>query len=281
MYIDVFFMVNYCLDWIILYVTKSFLKNHQNLIRICIGAFAGAVYSCIVICTSLSSKVLLLNILNVGVAGLMSAISFPVQQLRDYIRQTIQLYIVTFIAGGIMNMLYYSTQFGVWFRNCIYGEQTQGVFYTGVRFICMVILTYTILTGVSRFFFEWKRRQKNRYIVRIIHKEQTVSCYALYDTGNVLFEPVSRECVHIAEYAVLKSILESDTEILSSMVVIPYHSVGEENGVLYGIRVERMIVGECVIEKPIIAIYKGKLSAGENYGMILNCETFEKDYVNG
>jgi stage II sporulation protein GA (sporulation sigma-E factor processing peptidase) len=274
LYIDVFFMVNVCLDLMILYATRCFIKSHHHLLRIWFGAFVGGIYSVLVFCTPLHANAVLLNIANVLAAGLMSLISFPTKQSGIWIKQTIQLYIVTFIAGGIMNMLYYSTQFGVWLRMLLYGGYGTQIVFTFMKLLGIATATYVFLHGIWKFLFHWKREQQNIHRVRLIYNQKEVSCQALYDTGNALREPITGEQVHLAEYEVIKDLWDKEAHI-GSMYVIPYQSVGESHGVLYGIRVERLIIGEQILENPIIAIYKGKLSAMGSYSMILNSETFE------
>lgn len=278
LYIDVFFMVNVCLDLMILYATRCFIKSHHHLLRIWFGAFVGGIYSVLVFCTPLHANAVLLNIANVFAAGLMSLISFPTKQPGIWIKQTIQLYIVTFIAGGIMNMLYYSTQFGVWLRMLLYGGYDTQIVFTFIKFIGMATATYVFLQGIRKFLFHWKRdwkwEQQNIHRVRLLYNHKEVSCQALYDTGNALREPITGEQVHLTEYEIIKELCDKEAYI-GSIYVIPYQSVGESHGVLYGIRVESMIIGEQILKNPIIAIYKGKLSAKGSYSMILNSETFE------
>ena len=61
--------------------------------------------------------------------------------------------------------------------------------------------------------------------------------------------------------------------------MIPFHSVGEENGMMYGLRIDEMVVvvdgTPKFVPKPVIAVYHGQLSKSEKYSMILNRDTLE------
>ena len=60
--------------------------------------------------------------------------------------------------------------------------------------------------------------------------------------------------------------------------IIPFHSVGEDNGILYGIRLDEMVIEreseELHIKFPIVGIYEGELSANHKYKIILNSGVF-------
>lgn len=294
-YLDVFFAINYCLDYILLRITRAVIKDDHRKYRILIGAFAGACYSLIVITTPLIRNSPLLLGTNVLAAGIMSRISFGYINLKKTVKQTVMLYIITFAAGGIMNVLYYSTGFGVWIREVLLHKNGSYKGISLVRFVLITLLAYVMINAIWKYISKWKREEKNLYQVSICHKGREAACTALYDTGNSLREPVTGKIVHMAEQEILKEILEGDETVREKICVIPYHSVGKEHGILYGIRVEKIVIhnaGEhniedsncissdenkngIVLEQPVVAIYKGKLSAIGEYTMILNKDAFE------
>ncbi len=294
-YLDVYFAINYCLDYILLRITKAVLKDDHKMYRILIGAFAGALYSIIVITTPLIKISSLLLAANVLAAAMMSLISFGYSHIRKTVKQTVMLYIVTFVAGGTMNVLYYSTGLGTWMRDVLINNNGTYKGIPLVRFVVVTLSTYIILSAIWRYIFRWKRDERNLFPVSIYQKGRAVKCMALYDTGNSLREPVTGKIVHMVEYEILKEILEGDETAGERICVIPYHSVGTEHGIIYGIRMEKIVIhntdgncngiggsGSCdenkneiVLEQPVIAIYKGKLSAIGEYTMILNKDAFE------
>ena len=64
-----------------------------------------------------------------------------------------------------------------------------------------------------------------------------------------------------------------------NIYVIPFHSIGEEDGIMYGIRMDEMVVlvddEPKFLYNPIIGIYTGNVSKRGNYSVILNRETFD------
>ncbi|MBO6015725.1 MAG: sigma-E processing peptidase SpoIIGA, partial [Lachnospiraceae bacterium] len=102
-------------------------------------------------------------------------------------------------------------------------------------------------------------------------------CNALVDTGNSLCDPISRRPVLILERSVLKAY--EVTIRPEQYRVIPYHSLGRENGMLEG-----FVAGlVCVLDETengriqrmkrsnvVIGIYEGTLSGDGAYQMILH-----------
>ena len=114
---------------------------------------------------------------------------------------------------------------------------------------------------------------------------------AIVDTGNLLKDPITKMPVLIMEREMLKGIfpeiiLENATDIVngkeielgeysSKLRVIPYKSIGKENGLLLGIKAKNIRIVYQDIEKAhdvIIGIYTGTLSKNNKYSAIVGLE---------
>ena len=118
---------------------------------------------------------------------------------------------------------------------------------------------------------------------------------AIIDTGNFLKEPITGVPVIIVEkeslYEVIsKEILDNLKEIIngsnaeieeyvSRIRVIPFSSLGKENGILLGIKVDSLIIDfedkNRHIENIIVGIYDGKLSKNGKYEALIGLEILE------
>lgn len=130
------------------------------------------------------------------------------------------------------------------------------------------------ITGIVCFLLVYRARAKRRCIYKVTLTEngEKVELKALFDTGNLLTDPISGKPVSVME----------DTEIIRQWITkypqkykaIPYRSVGKEHGVLEGIVVDELIIQkeeEQVVKKEtIVALYKGRLSGEGAFQMILN-----------
>jgi hypothetical protein len=116
------------------------------------------------------------------------------------------------------------------------------------------------------------RGKPSIYQVILKDKGESLSFKALYDSGNLLTEPISGKPVSIIEKT--ETLIDWMTNTPEKYKVIPYKSVGNENGVLEGMVIDQLVIqldNEQVVEdNAVIALYDGKISKGGSFSMILN-----------
>jgi stage II sporulation protein GA (sporulation sigma-E factor processing peptidase) len=174
------------------------------------------------------------------------------------------------IAGGMLTLLLLTIGFG--------GVLEALLELLPLPFWCVAVLAVFCLQGIEGY----RRRQaleRQHYVqVQLTCGEKRVSLRALIDTGNHLTEPLTGHPVSIIEEKTAGALLEEGWEEKKGFYLIPYHSLGREQGWMQGVSMDQMIVGsgmeEKVIEKPILAIYRGSVSAGHEYQMILHPQHF-------
>lgn len=275
-YLDVFFMINFIMDYMIILITSRIAKVKKKRIRQLAGAGCGALYSVIVI-KPLTNHLFKITLVNILIAAVMVLISFGFTSASVYIKSVFLLFVVSFTMSGIINYLYYSTVIGKYVRNVLSGNSNKVV--NARKFILVSVLAYILLSAIVRIIFSVRKDMELYYDVKITFRGKSVVVRGLYDTGNGLTEPVSGKMVHIAEYKILKPLLEGDEKAKENIYVIPFHSIGEEDGIMYGIRMDEMVVlvddEPKFLYNPIIGIYTGNVSKRGNYSVILNRETFD------
>lgn len=275
-YLDVFFMINFIMDYMIILITSRIAKVKKKRIRQLAGAGCGALYSVIVI-KPLTNHLFKITLVNILIAAVMVLISFGFTSASVYIKNVFLLFVVSFTMSGIINYLYYSTVIGKYVRNVLSGNSNKVV--NTRKFILVSVLAYILLSAIVRIIFSVRKDMELYYDVKITFRGKSVVVRGLYDTGNGLTEPVSGKMVHIAEYKILKPLLEGDEKAKENIYVIPFHSIGEEDGIMYGIRMDEMVVlvddEPKFLYNPIIGIYTGNVSKRGNYSVILNRETFD------
>lgn len=275
-YLDVFFMINFIMDYMIILITSRIAKVKKKRIRQLAGAGCGALYSVIVI-KPLTNHLFKITLINILIAAVMVLISFGFTSASVYIKNVFLLFVVSFTMSGIINYLYYSTVIGKYVRNVLSGNSNKVV--NARKFILVSVLAYILLSAIVRIIFSVRKDMELYYDVKITFRGKSVVVRGLYDTGNGLTEPVNGKMVHIAEYKILKPLLEGDEKAKENIYVIPFHSIGEEDGIMYGIRMDEMVVlvddEPKFLYNPIIGIYTGNVSKRGNYSVILNRETFD------
>lgn len=276
-YVDVFFFINFMMDALVLKLTSLVMKNNASRRRIAAAAALGGLYS-VIILKPLLNHSSTITFTSIAVAFLMVYAAFGCRTPVLYLKSVIFLALTSFMFGGVMNYLYYATRVGAIVNEIIHGNSNKGI--NARKFVVVTLLAYGMMVLAVKFVRNYKKEVKLLYDVKLSFKGRSVVTTALFDTGNSLTEPVSGKMVHIAEYRILRPMFKGDEELSDRISVIPFQSVGEKNGILYGIRMDEMVV---LVEgkpeflySPVIGVYHGELSKTGKYSMILHKETMER-----
>ena len=105
LYIDVFFLTNFMMDYLLLLFTKKCLKCTATHGRICLGAVVGAFLTCIIVILSIPS-VLKFILFHVFVNTCMIRAGLKIKAKTDFARALFLLYIGSFLLGGILQSLH-------------------------------------------------------------------------------------------------------------------------------------------------------------------------------
>lgn len=270
-YADVLFLINFCMNLVILHICEKLLACGAKKWRICLAAAGGGVYSVCIFFPQ--AAVLYTIILKLAVSAAIVLISFPTKSPKAFLLRLGMFYLVSFALGGACMAVMYFTDIG---------GKTGAIVKNGAFYMQLPLRTvafsalaaYVLIRAVS---FMMKRiRSRKIYEVTIRMGENVVKTRGLLDTGNSLSEPVSGRPVPVAEWRVVSSLLPAgctkDNFIRyvppERIKLIPYKSVGNENGVMWAVRADEMSLGDRIVEKPLVGIYEGMLS--EDYGILLH-----------
>lgn len=258
LYIDAFFLLNFFMNTLLLFLIRKVLKCTATHLRLLLGGAFGAGMACVItVIPAVPAWVKLFT--GYGIVSIcMIRLSFPNMDFRAICRAAIYLYGLAFLFGGILTLL--SVQIPC-FRK--YGPGFSGVCTTG-------IVTYAAVSYGCK---KWQERKECCLLsVRLIWQEKEMTLQAFRDTGNSLYEPVSGKPVSIVEKRVLEEFFAGDRPGIFR--AIPFHSIGKAHGILEGYEISELIIfGEnekIKIEKPVVGSFDGRLSAKAAYQMILH-----------
>lgn len=289
-YGEYLFIENLLMNWLILHLTAYFSKAEAKKYRIWIGAVIGALYAFVFFFPSL--HFMYSFFMKIVVSMFMIVIVFTPYKFREFIKLIGIFYLISFMFGGAAFALFYLTDFT--------GLLSNGIFYFGNFTLKILIYSGIIAYILIRFCLEYiqvKISREKIYIPISIQVENHKSrLKALLDTGNSLQDPLSKYPVIVVEYSAIKDLLPLDVQsilndsvdvnldVISKIIttsqwinrfrIIPFKSLGKENGMLIGFK------PDCVqleneknnksISKIIIGIYTKKLSANEDYSALLH-----------
>ncbi len=258
LYIDVFFLLNFFMDTLLLFLIRKVLNCTATHVRVLSGGVFGAVMACVV--TVIPSVPVWIRLLaGYGLVSIcMIRISFSGMNFRMVLRAAIYLYGFAFLFGGILLIL--SVQIPIFRKS---GMGLPAVCITGM-------ITYVLVAG----FHQRRQRRKRGCIlpVKIVWDGREAVVQALVDTGNSLYEPISHKPVSIIEKQAMEAVFAGGCP--ACFRAIPFHSLGKAHGILNGYELTELIIfGEnekIKIERPMVGLFDGNLSAGAAYQMILH-----------
>ena len=261
------------MNLIILTILWKLIKVDSRLLRILFAGIIGSLGACIAVVYPNMNIVIKFIFLYIIVSMVMIWIAFPYNGVRNLILNIIQLYLLTFFVGGVLHYLYYNTSFGYFISELL---STKRYHNMNIRFLIgSCILIGVISPLLIRIIDSLRLRYQQIYQVEIFMKDKRIITYGLVDTGNLLRDPISDKPVLIGEYDLIKTLLPGELEDYATKIkVIPFHSLGQDNGTLYGVVFDQVNVKEKKQVKQnkdvIIGLYHGNLSVNNEYQIILH-----------
>ncbi len=266
-YIDVYFCLNFLMDFVVLLITGKIIKNGSRWWRAGPAAFFGALYATGLLILG-KKGVLTVITTYVIVAEIMLLLSFGLCNLKNTIKRILLLYFVTFVLSGMLNMLYYGC------------AATRGVMELAVEsmfgnisisFILSVVLSaLCIFSAVKERMAKEIRMSEKIFPVVVKVNSARIPVKALCDTGNSLYDPLTKKPVSVLEERCIRSL---DTENFKYLM-IPFHTIGKK-GIMKAFIADAVEVNGKKMPGAVIGIYDGKLSQSGNYEMILHPEIIE------
>lgn len=296
-YIDIVFLENIVINYLILLVTAKFSKNRSSSIRLFLGSSVGAAYVVLMlllpdmkIYTTVLAKVLL--------SITIVAVAFHSEKIAAFLKILAVFYASTFIFAGAGFALLYFNQSGQVIRN--------GVIISTIPLLdtkwTQIFLAIALAGIVIRVLWDIIQHRfiKEKMLVQLLisFDSREIVLFALVDTGNSLHDPLTNMPVVVVEYSVLKVILpeeirsifegeiENDLNKMTTAIshsswfsrfrLIPFTSLGKENGMLIGFRPDFIEIDRDNEKKDfnevIVGIYNKALSKNEKYRALLGPE---------
>lgn len=254
-YLDVFWVTNFVMDFFALAAARCLKKGHGPLYRLALASAFGSTGSALLF-LMLRHYVLYQVLIYLLINPLMIFIGWRIGSVREFFKDYLLVYLVMWLLGGIMN----------WGGNTITGSRYFWLWALLGCGICMIVLH--LLDA---------RREENLICDILLQTpEQNLSLKGFVDTGNLLMDPLVNQPVHIIREDVLESELKKEE---LSIRYIPYHSLGQEQGLLPVVTLKGMYISKAgnkkaeapkYVEKPVFGMTKEKLFQNRDYQVIVN-----------
>lgn len=256
LYVDVLFLVNFMMDYLLLLIVKRILKCSATHGNICLGAIVGSAMTCLIMVFPFLHPSIKLILFHTLVNTCMIRVGLKIKTIRAFVKSLVMLYIGGFLLGGIL-------------------ESFRQYVRVGSLFFAVAIAGYYIVLGIWKF-LSHIQRWNNYYCDVILYLgENSYQFKAMIDTGNNLRDPISGKPVSILNRESAKKFLMKESA--KNIRYIPYSSIGKKEGVLPAFQADKMCVRqeeECWVESPLIGVSEEMISAGGEYDMILSPNLF-------
>lgn len=296
-YLDIIILENIVINYIILLVTAKFSKNKTSNLRLLLGALIGALYLAVMlllpsmkIYTTILSKFLL------SIA--MVAVTFNFNRITIFLKTLVLFYAATFLFAGAGFAFLFFNQGGGVIRNGVVMTPISFLNTKWSELLLALAVTFIILRVVWDIIQSRFLREKMLVRLCIAFDKKAIELFALVDTGNSLHDPLTNMPVVVVEFTAIKELLPDDIRDIfekdsendlnkvtttiscsawfSRFRLIPFTSLGKENGMLIGFRPDYIEIGnendKKGVNDVIVGIYNRALSRNEKYRALLNPE---------
>lgn len=299
-YLDVVLIENLCMNYIILFATGYILKLKISNIKVVISSLIGSVYA--IVCYMEILEIYSNIITKIVLSIVMVYVAFRPRNVKMCIKQVLMFYLISFIFGGCaFALLYIVKPQDIITRNGVF-VGTYPIKIAVLGALVGFIITYLVFKLIKNGF-----SNKNVFCdIYVKFKEREILVKGMLDTGNLLKDPITQMPVILIEkdklYDILpKSILDNiekiiggdkleniseqeKNEYLPKFKIIPFNSVGKQNGILIGFKVDRINIIENDEEKEstdiIVGIFNGKFDKHDRYSALFGLEALERREKN-
>lgn len=297
-YLDVLFLVNFGMDYLILWLTGRLCHQQIPWWRYLISALTGSFLLLLIIWLPIP-EAWIYYICSYGIIGiLMCYLAFRPKGLKAVITCYLCQLLVTFLLGGIMNWLYFSSPVQHW-MNGLWDKET------GIQlreFMLLLFLAGAIFSILTAGFRQYRKEERqNLYDLSLYFGEQNIYGIGLLDTGNFLIDPMTRQPVIVADARWIKKLLPEEYQSLLVTYLelgkidydriaeerllkakwIPFQAVGEEQGQLLGIQCGKLVLkgrDTCITrQNVIVGISRTPISKNNRYQMLLHTDIIEQE----
>ena len=257
MYIDIVFMTNFLMDYMLLRLVGKFLHLDGKRRRCVISAAFGSFVSCLLVCVPFKIIFPAAVLIHGGCAFFMASFAFRLKK------------------GGLL-------------VKTILAERTMTVkiFLLFLAGIYGTLYTLGCVTETFRF------GRRNIFPVTLKYQGKLQQTYGFYDTGNLLMDPVKKQPVSIIKQELLGSLISKEQvkklmdikdkpEALENTGFVslqPHflscHTADGKKGLLLAVILDELLIHtpERVVHvgKPVLAITSEPSALGEEYEILLN-----------
>jgi len=273
------------MNYIIILATGMICRVNIKHLRIFLSSMLGAVYAILTYIVNI--EIYTNQITKIIVSSCMVYIAFNSNNLKTMLKQLVIFYLTSFCFGGAAYYLLYNIR-----PNLIQGSNGVLVGTYPIKIAVLGGILGFFIINISFKIIKSKLTKKDMlYDIEICYKQNKSNIKVILDTGNLLTDPITKTPVLIVEANKLKNLIsekilnniediiynstfeEVAEEIKTRCSIIPFSSIGKNNGIIIGFRPDYIKIytdeGEKIRKKVIVGIYNNKISKNGLYSGLI------------
>lgn len=266
-YLDVFFIINFLMDTIVLVCLNRFCGYAATWLRILLSSTLGALWSVIVLIVPKDIVPIVHICTYIFISIFMVRICSGKIDIRNLIKGVVMLYAITFVIAGCLYMFIYYTPVGYSLKEIVLKDSKLTVF---------LAITLIILVVIGSQIKKITVYEKNQCQVEVTLDSVKFRVKGYIDTGNILVDPILKKPVSVIEADSIPLNIQLGVNV--KLHLIPYNSLGCENGLLEVVTAENMCIyqGKKMVEVPkaLLGISRHRLSSDGEFNMLVNSNIF-------
>lgn len=296
-YLDKIFIGNLAMNYVILWFAGKFGQVRAGRLRLLAGAGLGSLYAILMFFPG--TRQYFSFYVKIVVSLLMVAAAFAPLPPRRMLVCLGFFYLGSFALGGMVMGFSYLVYQGGYFSGAKYVMEIMDRYM--MPGLPLAVLCIWLVTRLIPKYMRSKIKKDSFRLPVTIHlwgKRTVVN--SLVDTGNNLTDPVTGVPVMVVEYAAVRDILPepmrlaiekygdgmgvvsalSQTDWTERLRLIPFRSLGNDKGLLLGIRPDRVEIesesGIKAVDRLVLAIHNSRLDPGSAYRALLHPDLLDK-----
>jgi len=284
------------MDLFLLYILKTINKKSSSLIKLILASAVGGLSAALLGIFPWLNVILRFVLMNIMTSLIMIRIAFGKLYLSDMLKQSLVFYVITYFFGGLINSIYYYTDFKIIITNLGKGHYLSNLSWGSI--ILSIVITLPFVFALLWLYRWYRSNALEIYDVDLEFFEKSIHIKGFMDSGNCLYDPINKKPVIVVEEETIKELISPEfylylkeaknylemektdirqwdvnKEDMLKLKFIPYSSVGKR-GVLLGMIIDKVMIytGKDVIcnEKVIVAISNNLISPNKEYQAILH-----------
>ncbi|MBE6161426.1 MAG: hypothetical protein E7158_04325 [Firmicutes bacterium] len=247
-YLDVVIIINFLLDFNILYITSNVLKRRTNFKRILLSSLFGEIT---LLFLFVKINTMLLFFIKVLICLLMCTISFSYNNLKYTVNNMSYVYMISTIYGGVLYLIKTNID-----NNYLY-------------VVLLIILLPLFTKEIMNYFKRIKTNYNYYYKIKINFDDNiNIILNSFLDTGNKLIDPYTNKGIILVDINKIKKLVK-----IRSPIYVPYKSLNN-NGIIECIKPYSIEIKDKIYTNYLIGLSNDKFNI-DGIDCILNYKLLE------